>query len=221
MSETAKNADTAKRAADHSVRSGQAAMDAASKTTRDAIDETSQAAKTTAEQVKEASYTVAETMAETANAATDMSSKAAEQGRDVMMMGMRTAAGVGGRVGDIGFGRGHRLMTSAARAMDVYRDATERSAERVQGLFASAMVMGRGLQHMQHAWLEMMDHSMEHASHKPQDLLRCNNLVEVAEVQRDLYVDAVNHAFESTSRLLEMAGRTVQDAVRPLQSHPH
>lgn len=110
------------------------------------------------------------------------------------------------------------MMTAAAQAMDVYRDASERSAERLQALFSSAMMMGRGLQSMQHAWLEMVDHSIEHAAHKPQDLLRCKSVVELAEVQRDLYLDAVNHAFELTSRLLEMAGRTAQDAVRPLRS---
>ena len=79
-----------------------------------------------------------ETVAETANAAANMSSKAAEQSREVMMMGMRTAAGVGGRVADISFGRGHHLMASAAHAMDIYRDASERSAGRVQALFSSA-----------------------------------------------------------------------------------
>ncbi len=105
--------------------------------------------------------------------------------------------------------------------MDIYHDASERSAERVQALFSSAMMMSRGLQSMQQAWLEMVDHSMEHATHKPQDLLRCKNLVELAEVQRDLYLDALNHAFESTSRLLDLAGRTAQDAVRPLQAKRH
>ena len=137
------------------------------------------------------------------------------------MMGVRTAAGVGGQVADINFGRGHHLMSSAAHAMDIYRDASERSAEQVQALFSSAMTLGRGLQQMQHAWLEMMDHKMEHAAHKPQDLLRCKNIIELAEVQRDLYIDAINHAFESTSRLLDLAGRTAQDAVRPLRTHSH
>jgi hypothetical protein len=51
--------------------------------------------------------------------------------------------------------------------------------------------------------------------------LRCKNIIELAEVQRDLYIDALNHAFESTSRLLDIASRTAQDAVRPLQSHAH
>ena len=53
-------------------------------------------------------------------------------------------------------------------------------------LFSSWMAMGRGLQQMQHACLEIFDQSMENAVHKPQDLLRCKTVVEVAEVQRDL-----------------------------------
>jgi hypothetical protein len=146
---------------------------------------------------------------------------AAESSREVLMMGMRTAADVGSRVADISFGRGHHLMSSAVHAMDVYRDASERSVERVQAVFSSAMMFGRGMQQMQHAWLEMIGQSMENAAHKPQDLLRCKNLVEVAEVQRDLYLDAVNQAFESTGRLLDLSGRAAQDAVRPLQLHHH
>jgi len=218
VSETSKAADSTRRATDHAARSGQAGIEAAGKATRDAIGETSQAAQNGADRAKEAGQSMTETLAETAQAAATMSSKAAEQGRDVMMIGVRTAAGVGSRVADIGFGRSHHMMSSAAQAMDIYRDASERSAERVQALFSSAMLVGRGLQSMQHAWLEMIDHTMEHGAHKPQDLLRCKNVVELAEVQRDLYLDAINHAFETTGRLLDMAGRTAQDAVRPLRS---
>jgi len=113
------------------------------------------------------------------------------------------------------------MLNSTVHALDVYRDATERSAERVHALFSSYVTLGRGLQQMQHAWLEMVDHSLQTASHKPQDLLRCKNLVELAEVQRGLYLDTINHAVESGSRLLEMAGRAAQDAARPLQNSHH
>jgi hypothetical protein len=160
-------------------------------------------------------------VAETAGVAANLSSAAAEQGRETMMTGLRAVTGVGGHMADISFSRGHHMMSSAAHALDIYRNASERSAERVQALFSSAIIFGRGLQQMQHAWLEMIDHRMGTAAHKPQDLLRCKNVVELAEVQRDLYLDAVDHAFESTSRLLDMAGRTAHDAVRPLQSHHH
>ncbi|HEY0183811.1 MAG TPA: phasin family protein [Rhodopila sp.] len=191
------------------------------RTTKDAAKEAGSVAQNGADRIKEVSQTVTESVAETAEAAATMSSKAAEQSREVMMMGVRTAAGVSSRVADISYGRGHHLLASAAQAMDIYRDASERSAERVQALFSSYMTFGRGLQNIQHAWLEMVDHTLENAAHKPQDLLRCKNLIELAEVQRDLYIDAINHAFESTGRLLDIAGRTAQDAVRPLQSRAH
>jgi hypothetical protein len=221
MSETSKPAEATKKATDQTARFSQANIDAATKVTKDSINEASHAAQNGAERARDVAQSITETVAETANAATNMSTKAAEQSREVMLMGMRTAAGVSSRVADISYGRGHHLLASAAQAMDIYRDASEKSAERVQALFSSYMTFGRGLQNMQHALLEMVDHSIEHAAHKPQDLLRCKNMVELAEVQRDLYIDAINHAFESTSRLLEIAGRTAQDAVRPLQSRAH
>jgi hypothetical protein len=218
MSETTKTAETTRRATDQAARSGQASVDAASKTTRDTGSEAAHVAQNGADRTREVTHSISETVAETAHAAASLSTKAAEQSREALLMGARTAADVGSRVADINFGRGRDLVSSAANAMDIYRGASERSAERVQALFSSALTMGRGLQTIQHAWLEMIDHTWENAAHKPQDLLRCKNIVELAEVQRDLYLDAINHAFESTSRLLELASRTTQDAVRPLRS---
>ena len=218
MSETSKAAEATKKAADQTIRSSQANIDATTKTAKESIGEAGQVAQDGANRAKEVAHSMTETVSQTAEAAANVSSKAAEQGREVMMMGARTAADVGSRVADISFGRGRHLLASAAHAMDIYRDASERSAERMQALFSSYMTFGRGLQNMQHALLEIADHTIEHAAHKPQDMLRCKNMVELAEVQRDLYVDAINHAFESTSRLLDIVGRTAQDAVRPLQS---
>ncbi|HEX4366227.1 MAG TPA: phasin family protein [Rhodopila sp.] len=218
MSETSKAAETMKKAADHATRSSQAAMEAAGKATRDTIQETM---GNGSERAREATHTLTETVAETANVTAGLSSQAAEQGREVLLMGMRTAADVGGRVADIGFGRGHHFLSSATHAMDIYRDASERSAEHAQALFSSCLTFGRGLQAMQQAWLELADQTMEKAAQKPRDLFHCKNMVEVAEVQRDIYIGAINRAVESTTRMLEMAGRTAQDAVRPLQSNHH
>jgi hypothetical protein len=218
MSETMKATENSRKTVDQAAKAGSASVDSTAKVTRESIDETSKVAQNAADRAKETAQSMNETVAETAHAVTNMSSRMAEQSREAMLTGARAAADVSGRVGDIGFGRSHHMMSSAAHAMDIYRDAAERSANRVQALMSSAMTLSRGLTSMQHAWFEMVDHSMETAAHKPQDLLRCKNMVELAEVQRDLYLDAINHAFESTSRLLEMAGRTAQDAVRPLRS---
>jgi hypothetical protein len=221
VSETTKTAESTKRAAEQMTRASQAAVEASGKATRDAIHESSDAVQAGADQAREAGRRITETVADTAGAASDLSSKAAEHGREALMIGVRTAADVGSRVADISFGRSHRWLASATQAMDVYRDASDRSAECMQALFSSYLTFGRGLQAIQHAWLESADHAIESATHKPQDLLRCKNVVELAEVQRDLYIDALNHAVESTSRLLDIAGRTAQDTVRSLQPRAH
>lgn len=221
MSETTKSAEAIRKTSETAGRAGHATIDAAGKTTRDTMNETARAAQNGADYAKEAAHTMTDTVTETADAATAMTSKVAEQSREVMMMAARAAAGVSGHVADIGFGRSHHLLSSTAQAMDVYRDASERSAERVHALVSSYMSLGRGLQQMQHAWLEIVDHTLENATHKPQDMLRCKTLVELAEVQRDLYLDTISHAVESSSRLLELAGRAAQEAVRPLQPHHH
>jgi hypothetical protein len=221
MSETSKAAETAKKAMDNTARSSQTAIETAGKAMKESISETDHRARNAASDTAEAGQSTTETVVEAANAAANLSTKAAEQGREVLMIGMRTAADVGSRVADISFGRSHHIVASTAQAMDIYRDVSERSAERIQSLLSSAVTFGRGLQQMQQAWLEMFDHTRENGTPKPHDLLRCKNIVEVAEVQRDLYLNAVNRAFESTTRLLDLAGRTAQDAVRPLQSHKH
>jgi hypothetical protein len=210
--------ETTKPHADGMKKPGPTVVDTSTRTAREAAGQTGQIAQNAADRARDAGQNMSETVSETANAATNMSSKVADQGREVILMGMRTAADVGGRVADISFGRGHHLLASTVQAMDIYREASERSAERVHALMSSAMTLGRGLQQIQHAWLEMIDHSIENAVHKPQDMLRCKTLVELAEVQRDLYMDAVNHAFESSGRILELASRTAQDAVRSLQT---
>jgi hypothetical protein len=55
------------------------------------------------------------------------------------------------------------------------------------------------LQQMQHMYLEIFAHSVEHAGLIPQGLLHCKSMVEVVEVQRDPYIDAVNQAITSSS----------------------
>jgi hypothetical protein len=221
MSETTKTIETNRKAADTISRAGQATVESVGKASRDTADETVKALHNGASHAKQAAHTVNDVVAETTDAATALSARVAEQSREVMLMAARTAAGVGSRVAEISFGRSHNLLNSTVQALDVYRDASERSAERVHALFSSYMTLGRGLQQMQHAWLEIVDHSLENAAHKPQDLLRAKSLVELAEVQRDLYLSTINHAVESGSRLLEMAGRTAQEAVRPLQTRHH
>jgi phasin family protein len=221
MSETTKTVETTRKVSDNAGRAGSATVEAIVKATRDTADETNKAAQNGAFHARQAVHSVNDAVAGTADTVTAISSKVAEQGRDAVLFAARTAADVGSRVAEISFGRSHHLLTSTAQALDVYRDASERSAEHVNALLSSYFTLGRGLQQIQHAWLEIIDHSLENAAHKPRDLLRAKNLVELAELQRDVYLDTINHAVASGSRLLELASRTAQEAVRPLQTPHH
>jgi len=95
-----------------------------------------------------------------------------------------------------------RATDQATRSDAAAKTAKESTGETSQVAREAADRARDAGQSMQHAWLEMMDHSMGHAAHKPPDLLRCKTMTEVAKVQRDFYPDGINHAFGSTSRLL-------------------
>jgi hypothetical protein len=176
------------------------------------------AAQPATEELRHVGEAVAETVARTADAAVEMGQRVADQSREVMLLGVRAAAGMNGSIADAGLGRSHRVLGATARALDIFRQAGDSTADQMQALFAATLSVGRGMQQMQHAYLEMLDRAVEHAAHKPRDLLQCRTLEEVAEVQRDLYLDLVNHALQSSTTLLQLAAQTAQHAVRPLQA---
>lgn len=170
------------------------------------------------EDLREVGETVADTVVKTTDAAVEIGQRVAEQGQEVMMLGVRAAAGMNGRLAEAGYGRGHRMLGAAARALQVWQEASNTTAENVQALFSTYLTVGQGLQQMQHAYLEMLDRAVDQAAHKPQALLRAKSLEEFAEVQRDLYLDAVNRAVEFSTTLLQIAAQTAQQAMRPLQA---
>jgi hypothetical protein len=161
---------------------------------------------------------MADTMARSAEATVEVSQRVAEQGRDAVRLGVRTAGNVNGRFADASYARNHRALEATTRALEIYHEAAESSAEKVQTLVASWTTLGRGVQQMQLAYLQMLDRTLKGASHKPQDLLRAKSVEEFATIQRDLYIDTINHVFEANSILLQMVAGVAQDARPALQS---
>ena len=157
--------------------------------------------------------TAAQAAVDSTVAAADIAQRSAEQSREVIWLSMRTAAGVNGRFADVSYHRGQRILGSTVQALEIYRQASEAAEEKVQSLFATYRQLGRGVQEMQVAYMQMLDRALQQPTRKPQDLLRAKSIEEFAEVQRDLYLDAVNLAFEASSSLLQIAGRVAQQAV--------
>jgi hypothetical protein len=160
----------------------------------------------------------ANTVSRTTDAAVDITQRVADQGREAMWLGMRAAAEMNGRLAEVGYGRGHRFLEQAARVMDIYGQASDSTADGLRTLFNASLSLGRGVQQMQQTWLSLLDRSVNEATQTPQNLLRCKSLVELADTQRDIYVDAVGRAIETSTTMLQSAERMVREAMGPLQS---
>ena len=146
-----------------------------------------------------------------------LASRAIEQGREGVRLGFRTVAEAQRPVAERGYAQGQQAVETAARVSEAYRQAAERTAEDLQAFAVSWTHLLRGVQQWQHAYFDMAQRALQRFGNRPQELLRANSPVEVAQIQRDLYVEAVNSALTSSTTLLQLAGQIAQDTVRPLQ----
>ena len=184
---------------------------------RDATQQAESNVRTAMDESDEMIGSVADTVSRTADAAVDITQRVADQGREVVWLGMRAAAGMNGRLADVSYGTGHRFLEQAARVMDIYGQASESTADSLKTLFNASLSLGRGMQQMQQTWLSLLDRSTNEAARKPQDLLRCKSLVELADAQREIFVESVERAIESSATMLQLAERVAREAAGPLQ----
>ena len=219
MSET-KAASQAARSGVEQVREAtQAAVDSTARTTKEAIGRGKDMFDRTADEARNIGSAVADNTARSAGVAADMAQRSAEQSRDLMWRGMRATAGVSSQFADVNYDRSRQALKSTARALDAYRHAWESAADRLQALFVTYQQLGQGVQEMQAAAFRTFARALEQATHRPQDLLRAKSVEEFAEIQSDLFIGAVDQAFEASSTLLQMAGRIAQQATPHTQDH--
>ena len=148
-----------------------------------------------------------------AHIAVDVTRHAAGQGQEAIRHGMRAAAGAQARLADISDDHNRPSVEGSARAASIYQGA----AENMQALLGSYANLGRGLARYQRAYLDLLHRSMGSMVHKQQDLLRARSPVQVAEIQRAIYLESVNALFTYRATLLNIAGEIARDTVQPLQ----
>jgi hypothetical protein len=182
--------------------------------TREAKRTTERGARDAREMASEGLEGVRHQMSETVETARD----AVGQTHDVARLGLRAAAEVPGQIAEIGHDQGRQGIKAAARVADIYRETTESTVEDVQALMMAFSSLGRGMQQMQHAWFDLLNKSIDRATRRPQDLLRCGSAVELAETQRDLYQDGVAYMVDATTTMLQLMSRTAQVAHQALEN---
>jgi hypothetical protein len=174
-------------------------------------------AKQTSSETRAAGERSAEAASQAGSAATGVAQQAARDGKETFARGMRAVAETAAPLADASFHEERRLIETSARVTDLFKEATSETAEDVQALTATYAQLGQGMLRMQHAYFNTVLHAMARARRQPKDLLRCRSVTEVAEVQRDMYMDGVAFMMESSTTLIRLAGEVVQGAARPLE----
>jgi hypothetical protein len=175
------------------------------------------AAEAMAHDAREAADRGTDAAAVAADAVADITRRAADHGREAVRAGLRVVAGVQEPIADATYDQSRQFLSATARVTSAYREAAEKTAEDVQALLAAYAQLGRGMQQLQHSYFDLLHQAIERATHKPQDLLRCTSMVEFAELQRDLYRDAISTALDGSAKMFQLAGQVAQNAMQPLQ----
>jgi len=171
--------------------------------------------------IREVGAKTTESITRTPELLTETAKRVSEQSREAAASGFRAIIGVQVPLADAGFEQGRRIIDVTAQVTDVYRDAAERSSDDVQALVSSLQTFGHGVQRWQHAFLDLLNQSAERISRKRGELMSARSPVQVAEVQRDLYLDAVKGLFAANTTLLQLGVQIAQDTMRPLQDRAH
>ena len=143
--------------------------------------------------------------------------RTAREARDATVLGIRALADAQAPLADAGYEEGRRLLESTARVTDVYREAADRTSGDIHALISSYTRLGRGVQEMQHAYFDLLRQGLDRLQRKPQDIWRARSMVEIAEVQRDLFTNGLETGVSMTSTLLQLSAKIVQEAMQPLQ----
>ena len=148
---------------------------------------------------------------------TEAARNALEQGQRLMEAGWQNLAQAQAPLAEAGFEQTRRTAETAARVSDIYREATERTSEDIQALLRCGGILGRGLHRWQHACMDLTQQATGRVADKRGRLFHASSPTELAEVQRDFFIDAVNHIFTTSTTLFQLGVQIAQDAMRPLQ----
>ena len=82
--------------------------------------------------------------------------RAADRGRENVRQGVHAITSAQAPLADMGYDNSRRFVETTASVTEVYRDATESTAEDVMSLVGAYSNIGRGMQRYQHALFDEM-----------------------------------------------------------------
>jgi hypothetical protein len=109
-----------------------------------------------------------------------------------------------------------RPAAPAERAPDA---VAENAREATTALTTSYGVFAEGIQELQQGYWQIFQQSLDLATSAPAELMRCRNLMEVAEIQRGLLHRYLDRVADASRTLMDVSGRVIDTATRPLREH--
>jgi hypothetical protein len=119
-------------------------------------------------------------------------------------------------VGDVG-SQIEKTRRAAVEAAEIYGETVHMTAEQMKVLTEASRVTASGVQEIRQAWVDWMNEALQTNARVAQQLFRCSNLRDFAEVQRSFAEESLSGWFESSSRMLQLTRRIAEDAVRPIE----
>lgn len=169
-----------------------------------------------AQNIDQAAQNIGQMGKATADKVGEFTQRAADRSRENVRQGVHAMAAAQAPLADMSYDNSRRFVETSATVTEVYRDASENTAEDVLALVGAYSNIGRGMQRYQHALLNETSRSMQTMSSKFQDLFRAKTPVAVAEIHRDLYFHGIKSMISGSTTLLHLMEKVTQEAVRPL-----
>lgn len=186
--------------------------DAVGQNARNAHD----AADKIAKDMDQAAQSAAQMGKATTDAVSELTQRAADRGRENVRQGVHAITSAQAPLADMGYDNSRRFVETTASVTEVYRDATESTAEDVMALVGAYSNIGRGMQRYQHALFDEMSRSMQTMSSQWQALFRAKSPVAFAEIHREIYANGVKSVLSGSMNLLHLLEKVSQEAVHPL-----
>jgi hypothetical protein len=109
-----------------------------------------------------------------------------------------------------------RVAGTAARATD----EAARTARDLTGAFANSYsVFADGIQELQHGYWRVVQQSVDIAATAPTEMMRCRNLTELSELQREIFSKYLDRVVDANRMLIDVSARVAGNVAKPLQEH--
>jgi hypothetical protein len=107
---------------------------------------------------------------------------------------------------------------SMAEAAQIYTEAAQRTSDRLSDVIAAySRITTDGAQRMQSAWADWLKRRLDTNRRASEELLRCRDFRDVAEVHRDLLQDGLTEWLSGSAEMLRISGEIAAAALRPIE----